>query len=163
MSKYSIGYWTTYVIIFVGCWIYCIAHYGFLLGVGLGWLPAMIVATVASFFWPLYALAAFLGVLLLLNSSVESSRRAHDSAVHMLMRRHSVEQNIRDYEAAPVPLTNRNGHILGAADYIRGADYRRRLEEEKQSLDEQIRVARPSFDRRTAEFERLLNQESLTK
>lgn len=31
---------------FVGVWIYCIAEYGFLLGVGLGWLPAMIITQV---------------------------------------------------------------------------------------------------------------------
>jgi hypothetical protein len=41
-------------IIFVGCWIYCIATYGFLLGVGLGWLPSMIVAYLAAWLWPLF-------------------------------------------------------------------------------------------------------------
>ena len=29
---------------FIVAWIYCIANYGFLLGVGLGWLPAAITA-----------------------------------------------------------------------------------------------------------------------
>jgi hypothetical protein len=35
-------------------WIYCIAHYGFLFGVGLGWLPSLILAAVVTIlFWPL--------------------------------------------------------------------------------------------------------------
>jgi hypothetical protein len=34
-------------IAFASSWIYCIAHYGFLLGVGLGWLPSIIVAVLA--------------------------------------------------------------------------------------------------------------------
>ncbi len=35
------------LITFVSSWIYCIAAYGFLLGVGLGWLPSLIVAAFA--------------------------------------------------------------------------------------------------------------------
>jgi hypothetical protein len=31
-------------ITFISSWIYCISTYGFLLGVGLGWLPSIIVA-----------------------------------------------------------------------------------------------------------------------
>lgn len=38
------------VLTFIGGWIYCIAHYGFLLGVGLGWLPAAITAAVVAYF-----------------------------------------------------------------------------------------------------------------
>jgi hypothetical protein len=34
-------------ITFVSSWIYCIATYGFLLGVGLGWLASLIVAIFA--------------------------------------------------------------------------------------------------------------------
>ena len=55
-SIYWLGYVITWVLTFLGCWIYCIATYGFLLGVGLGWLPAAITATVVSFFWPLIVL-----------------------------------------------------------------------------------------------------------
>lgn len=40
-------------VVFIGCWIYCIASYGFLLGVGLGWLPSLIAALVAMILWPL--------------------------------------------------------------------------------------------------------------
>lgn len=45
------------VVTFVGTWIYCVAEYGFLLGVGLGWLPAMITAVFAALLWPLLAIA----------------------------------------------------------------------------------------------------------
>ncbi|HDS1649000.1 TPA: hypothetical protein QEL68_000696 [Stenotrophomonas maltophilia] len=54
---YWAGYWLSWALIFIGTWIYCIAEYGFLLGVGLGWLPSGIVATIVSFFWPLILLA----------------------------------------------------------------------------------------------------------
>ena len=51
-------------IIFIGAWIYCIVAYGFLMGVGLGWLPAGITAFVLSFLWPLFVLALLAGALL---------------------------------------------------------------------------------------------------
>jgi len=59
---YELGYIISWVIIFIGCWIYCIAHYGFLWGVGLGWLPSLIAATLVSFFWPLLALVIALAI-----------------------------------------------------------------------------------------------------
>lgn len=51
---------------FFGCWIYCVFTYGFLLGVGLGWLPAAICAVVMVWLWPIAALAivGVVGVLL---------------------------------------------------------------------------------------------------
>lgn len=52
---------------FVGCWIYCIATYGFLLGVGLGWLPSMIVAAIAGVLWPLILIALVFGAILLIG------------------------------------------------------------------------------------------------
>lgn len=50
---YWAGYWLTWLVVFAAGWIYCISEYGFLMGVGLGWLPAGIAATFVSFFWPL--------------------------------------------------------------------------------------------------------------
>lgn len=50
---YLLGYRISFALIFVGCWIYCIASYGFLIGVGLGWLPSAFAAAILSFFWPL--------------------------------------------------------------------------------------------------------------
>lgn len=55
-SGYWVGYVITWVITFIGCWIYAIVSYGFLLGVGLGWLPSAIVATLLSFLWPILVL-----------------------------------------------------------------------------------------------------------
>ncbi len=40
-------------VIFIGSWIYCVAEYGFLLGVGIGWLPSMIVAGIGAALWPI--------------------------------------------------------------------------------------------------------------
>lgn len=54
---YGLGFLITWAITFVGCWIYAIVSYGFLLGVGLGWLPSAIAATVVAFLWPIVALA----------------------------------------------------------------------------------------------------------
>lgn len=45
---------------FIGTWIYCIATYGFLFGVGLGWLPALICAGFAAIIIPpLLVIAAY--------------------------------------------------------------------------------------------------------
>lgn len=57
---YGVGFAVTAAVVFVGAWIYCIAEYGFLLGVGLGWLPAAIVAVIAGALWPLLLLAVLL-------------------------------------------------------------------------------------------------------
>jgi hypothetical protein len=60
----------TAAIVFIGAWIYCIATYGFLLGVGLGWLPSLIVAVIAGLlwriiFWLLVVVMAIIAYLLL--------------------------------------------------------------------------------------------------
>lgn len=63
---YQVGGYIVGLIVFVGSYIYCIATYGFLLGVGLGWLPSLIVAALAAALWPLliFALIAFFWVAL---------------------------------------------------------------------------------------------------
>jgi hypothetical protein len=53
VTTYWIGYWMCFALVFLGCWIYCISSYGFLLGVGLGWLPSAITAFIVSLVWPL--------------------------------------------------------------------------------------------------------------
>jgi hypothetical protein len=65
---YKVGYWITWIIIFVGCWIYAITTYGFLFGVGLGWLPSLIVATIVSFLWPLMVIGIVILVYLILKN-----------------------------------------------------------------------------------------------
>ena len=67
-ETYEKGVWfaftITALVVFIGSWIYCIANYGFLLGVGLGWLPSAIVAVIAGavvgFGWPLVIAAVII-------------------------------------------------------------------------------------------------------
>ena len=61
---YGFGAFITGAIMFIGCWIYCIATYGFLLGVGLGWLPSAICAVIGGFLWPLIAIGIVIGIVL---------------------------------------------------------------------------------------------------
>ena len=63
---YNLGFSITAFIVFWASWIYCIATYGFLLGVGLGWLPSIIVAVIAGALWPLIALLIAIGVAVIL-------------------------------------------------------------------------------------------------
>ena len=50
---------------FVGSWVYAVLQYGFLLGVGLGWIPAFFIGVLAGLLWPL-ALLAVIGFFLFL-------------------------------------------------------------------------------------------------
>lgn len=51
-----VGAWVG-LIVFVVSWVYCIAEYGYLFGVGLGWLPSLIVGFLAAWLWPLLLIA----------------------------------------------------------------------------------------------------------
>jgi hypothetical protein len=53
---YRIGMALVGVPVFLGCWIYCVATYGFIVGVLVGWMPSAIVAVIAGAMWPLFAL-----------------------------------------------------------------------------------------------------------
>lgn len=48
---------------FLGSWGYAVAEFGWLLGLGLGWFPALFVGTVLATIWPL-ALVGLLVALL---------------------------------------------------------------------------------------------------
>ena len=61
LRVYKVGAWITGILTFIVCWIYAISAYGFLLGVGLGWLPSGIVAVIAAYLWPLL----LIGIILL--------------------------------------------------------------------------------------------------
>ncbi len=63
-TAYKVGYWISFFLIFIGSWIYCIASYGFLIGVGLGWFPSLIAAAILSIFWPLLVLAVIILIAL---------------------------------------------------------------------------------------------------
>jgi hypothetical protein len=54
---------------FVGAWIYAISTYGFFLGVGLGWLPAIVIGLIAGALWPLPILLVLAFVFVVLQGS----------------------------------------------------------------------------------------------
>ena len=62
---YPMGALITGFITFVASWLYCIATYGFLFGVGLGWLPSIIVAYIAGFLWPFILIGIVILVVLI--------------------------------------------------------------------------------------------------
>ncbi len=62
--SYLVGF-----VVFISSWIYCIATYGYLLGVGLGWLPSIIVAFIAGLLWPLILLIILIGGFIIYKSS----------------------------------------------------------------------------------------------
>ena len=59
---YSVGFSITAFIAFIISWIYCIATYGFFIGVSLGWIPSCMIAFMAGLFWPVI----WLGIAVLL-------------------------------------------------------------------------------------------------
>lgn len=38
--------------VFLAAWVYAIVTHGFFLGVGLGWIPALVVGFIAGLLWP---------------------------------------------------------------------------------------------------------------
>ncbi|HQU67042.1 MAG TPA: hypothetical protein PLI43_02465 [Albidovulum sp.] len=40
------------VVTFVGSWVYAVSEWGFLLGVGLGWIPSLFIGIIAGFVGP---------------------------------------------------------------------------------------------------------------
>ena len=61
---YWIGFCITAIITFIACWIYAIAHYGFFLGLGLGWIPSLFIAVIAGLIWPLIAVVLTIGIVI---------------------------------------------------------------------------------------------------
>ena len=66
---YTIGAMITGVISFFVIWIYAFFAWGFLIGLAIGWLPAIIGACILGFLWPLVALA-LAGLIILILSSM---------------------------------------------------------------------------------------------
>ena len=63
-AVYPVGRIITGGITFIACWIYAIVKWGFLLGVGLGWIPSFFIAVIAGFLWPLLASLLLIALLL---------------------------------------------------------------------------------------------------
>ncbi len=60
---YFRGAWIVGIPVFLVGWGYAVAHYGFFLGAGLGWIPAAFLGAIAGFLWPLIATLAGAGVV----------------------------------------------------------------------------------------------------
>lgn len=66
-NAYALGGFLTGGVVFLGCWIYAIATWGWFLGIAFGWIPAAIIGVIAGFLWPLLWLAG-IGLIALLRN-----------------------------------------------------------------------------------------------
>lgn len=57
-SVYQVGFWITWVVTFLIVWG-CCASEG-IVGFCLGWMPAIIIAYIAAYLWPLIAVGVFI-------------------------------------------------------------------------------------------------------
>jgi hypothetical protein len=68
-------------ITFIASWIYCVMTYGFVLGLGLGWLPAAICAGVigwlVALFWGVAIVLLLLGAILAIAIAANSTVLAY--------------------------------------------------------------------------------------
>ena len=48
---------------FLGCWGYAIALWGWFVGLGLGWIPALVISGIVAFFFPLAVFLAFIAIV----------------------------------------------------------------------------------------------------
>jgi energy-coupling factor transporter transmembrane protein EcfT len=95
------------LITFVISWIYCIASYGFLFGVGLGWLPSLIVAAVAylltMLLWGPVALVLgllfFLAVINLMGGNGQPQKNTTQPEPSFTQRNGSFAQRMDDIMA----------------------------------------------------------------
>jgi hypothetical protein len=68
MDYYDKGTWTMGIIAFLIIWIYAIISWGFLVGLAIGWLPALIGGFIAALLWPLIALGIIILIFIILAS-----------------------------------------------------------------------------------------------
>ncbi len=70
---YSFAYlvvaWIIGVITFFAIWVYSFISWGFLIGLAIGWLPALIGGFIIGIIWPAVLLVIVAAVLLLLLNS----------------------------------------------------------------------------------------------
>ena len=62
---YRIGFWITWVLTFLIVWIACSTEG--IIGFCLGWMPAIIIAYIVAFLWPMLLIGIFVVVLKLWN------------------------------------------------------------------------------------------------
>ncbi len=64
-EKYVLGVYIVGIISLIVIWIYAIVSWGFLIGLAIGWLPALIGGAILGFLWPLVVLVV-VGIALIL-------------------------------------------------------------------------------------------------
>ena len=64
-SIYEIGFWITWVLTFLIVWFACSSEG--MIGFCLGWMPAVIIAYIAAYLWPLILLIVLFVVIKLWN------------------------------------------------------------------------------------------------
>ena len=64
-NRYLIGAWITGLVAFFVIWIYALVSWGVLIGLLIGWLPAIIGGFVLGVLWPLVLLVLIGGAVLL--------------------------------------------------------------------------------------------------
>ena len=67
-NGYMVGVWIVGVISFIAIWLYSLASWGLLIGLMIGWIPALIGGVILGFLWPLVVLAV-IGLIILLSNS----------------------------------------------------------------------------------------------
>ena len=62
---YMIGFLITAIICFILSWIYAAVSWGFLIGLGLGWIPSIFIGIIAGAIWPLLVLVFIAGLAII--------------------------------------------------------------------------------------------------
>jgi hypothetical protein len=97
---------------FLGCWLYCIATYGFLVGVSIGWLPSAMVAAVVGFalyfLWPFAALGIVVALVIALRGGNQTAEPTEDAAAmsDAAAAGEAAASAPRDYTDRAVPLSD---------------------------------------------------------
>ncbi len=52
-NGYMVGVWIVGVLSFIAIWLYSLASWGLLIGLMIGWIPALIGGMILGFLWPL--------------------------------------------------------------------------------------------------------------
>jgi len=63
MKGYMAGVWIVGVLSFIAIWLYALVSWGLLIGLTVGWIPAMIGGVILGLLWPLVVI----GVLWLMT------------------------------------------------------------------------------------------------
>lgn len=62
-KAYTTPAWIIGIITFISIWIYALSEWGLLIGLVIGWLPAIIGAVIIGFLWPIILFIILIGLL----------------------------------------------------------------------------------------------------